>query len=213
MSSDRRAVPPIRRHGMTIVLLVVLMVLSLWVVWDRALARRDAAISADNAAQIAAEVRAACARQGQVARELGDLCQRAEQVEAAPADPIPGPQGPPGEQGPAGPPGPRGPSGLPGADGRDGRDGDHGAEGPTGLQGPPGAVGPQGPQGPPGPQGPQGPPGPQGLPGPQGPQGPMCPDGSEPVAATVWTVDPGNPRSPWMGNELDVWLCPRTEER
>jgi hypothetical protein len=77
---------------------------------------------------LATQVKAECAKGGDVARKLGPLCQQAANLEQAP--PAVGPTGERGPIGPVGPPGPEGPQGVPGPGG------------------PPGAIGPGGPVGP-----------------------------------------------------------------
>jgi hypothetical protein len=178
----RNPLPTNRSHRLTILLLVLLLLLVGWILYDRSTSQQSAELAQDNAASIAAQVRAACERRGLTAIELGDLCRQAEHIEERPAETIPGPPGPPGPQGVAGPPGPPGVRGLQGVEGN---------PGPRGIQGDPGAVGPQGPQGPVGetgsagpagesivgPEGPQGPQGEQGETGPAGPAGPAGSNG------------------------------------
>lgn len=181
-----------RPRTLVIVLGVALLLLG-WIVIDQLRTSSRATISEDNATQLASEIRAACERRGETARQLGDLCQRAVAVEEDPTEPIAGPPGPEGEAGERGPAGesivgPRGPAGEEGPRGPAGADSD--VPGPQGPAGPPGEsiVGPQGlvgPQGEPGesivgPPGPEGPPGEDStVPGPEGPQGPAGPAGQD----------------------------------
>jgi hypothetical protein len=176
--AERRLRKP---HSQVVTALIVAAVLLTvgWITWDRSRTQQESQVSADNAASIAAQVRAACDRNGETARELGDLCRQAEEVEQRPAETISGPQGPPGPPGrDSTVPGPQGPRGFPGS---------------MGIQGPPGPPGAsiEGPQGPPGEsvQGPRGPAGEPGAPGPQGepgesivgPPGPAGADGQDGV--------------------------------
>jgi hypothetical protein len=186
----RNPLPTNRSHRLTILLLILLLLLVGWILFDRSTSQRSAELAADNAASIATQVRAACDRHGETARELGDLCRQAEEVEQRPAETIPGPMG---ERGMPGPTGPQGPPGLRGLQGEQGEPGPPGPEGPRGIQGDPGAVGPVGPSGPTGetgsagpagetivgPEGPQGPQGEQGETGPAGPAGPAGSDGAD----------------------------------
>jgi hypothetical protein len=173
----RNPLPTSRSHRLTIILLALLLLLVGWILFDRSTSQRSAQLATDNAASIAAQVRAACERRGLTAIELGDLCRQAEEVEERPAEVIPGPPGPPGPPGrDSTVPGPPGPRGFPGA---------------MGIQGPPGPPGAsvEGPQGPAGEsvQGPRGPAGEPGVPGPQGepgesivgPAGPAGADGAD----------------------------------
>jgi hypothetical protein len=175
----RNPLPTSRSHRLTIILLALLLLLVGWILFDRSTSQRSAQLATDNAASIAAQIRAACERNGVTARELGDLCRQAEQIEERPAETIPGPPGPPGPPGrDSTVPGPAGPRGFPGS---------------MGIQGPPGPPGAsiEGPQGPAGEsvQGPQGPAGEPGAPGPQGepgesivgPAGPAGADGQDGV--------------------------------
>jgi hypothetical protein len=187
--AERRLRKP---HSQVMTALIVAAVLLTvgWITWDRSRTQQESQVSADNAASIAAQVRAACDRNGETARELGDLCRQAEEIEQRPAETIPGPMG---ERGMPGPTGPQGPPGLRGLQGEQGEPGPPGAEGPRGIQGDPGAVGPVGPSGPTGetgsagpagetivgPEGPQGPQGEQGETGPAGPAGPAGSDGAD----------------------------------
>lgn len=129
-------------------------------------ARQSEIAKGAQAQSLADQVRAACDRGGDVARQLGAACQKAADVKATPA-PQAGPQGPQGPMGPEGPPGDTvtGPQGVPGDPGQDGRIGDTGATGSTGKDGAQGPKGDTGPAGPPGPAGADGAPGPQGPPG------------------------------------------------
>jgi hypothetical protein len=192
----RNPLPTNRSHRLTIILLVLLLLLVGWILYDRSTSQRSAELATDNAASIAAQVRAACERRGLTAIELGDLCRQAEEIEERPAETIPGPMG---ERGPScveelGLEACRGPQGVPGV-GIQGRQGDDGIPGPScgeefgfeacrGPQGESGEsiVGPQGPAGESGvdgvdgesivgPEGPQGPPGPAGVDGSDGADG------------------------------------------
>lgn len=79
---------PGRRQPVTLALMLALAAVLLWVFWDRAQAEERAELSEGNAQHIAEEVRDACRRQGEVARRLGDICRQAEEVAAAPAEPV-----------------------------------------------------------------------------------------------------------------------------
>jgi len=217
----RNPLPTSRSHRLTILLLILLLLLVGWILFDRSTSQRSAELAQDNAASIAAQVRAACERRGLTAIELGDLCRQVEHIEERPAEVIPGPpgpQGPPGRDSTV--PGPQGPRGFPGSMGIQGPPGPPGAsvEGP---QGPPGesVQGPQGPageRGAPGPQGepgesivgPPGPAGPAGPAGADGATGPACPDDVEPVE---WTVT--EPQATRIGLAEGTYLiCPAPEE-
>lgn len=127
---------------------------------------------ANQGQDLATQVKAECAKGGDVARKLGPLCQQAANLEQAP--PVAGPAG---ERGPTGSVGPAGPQGIPGVPGPQGPVGATGPVGPVGDTGQPGSPGPGGSQGPKGDKGDQGPMGPRGDVGPEGPQGP----GGEPA--------------------------------
>src|SRR3954471_18409914 len=86
---------------------------------------------------LATQVKAECAKGGEVAHKLGPLCQQAANLEQAPP-----PQGPVGERGPMGPVGPPGPQGIQGVPGPQGPPGAVGPSGPVGDTGQPGSVGP-----------------------------------------------------------------------
>lgn len=126
---------------------------------------------ANQGQDLATQVKAECAKGGDVAKQLGPLCQQAVNLEQAPS------VGPAGERGPTGAVGPVGPQGEPGVPGPQGPVGGTGPVGPVGDTGAPGSAGPEGSQGPKGDKGDQGPMGPQGDTGPAGPQGP----GGEPA--------------------------------
>lgn len=134
---------------------------------------------ADQGQDLASQVKAECAKGGDVARKLGPLCQQAANLEQAPPA-----VGPVGDRGPQGLTGETGPKGDPGVPGPTGPRGDTGMPGPVGDTGTPGTPGPEGSQGPKGDKGDQGPVGPQGDVGPEGPQGP----GGEP-APRITAVD------------------------
>lgn len=127
---------------------------------------------------LAGQVKAECAKGGDVARRLGSLCQQAADLQAKPT-----PSGPVGERGPMGPKGDKGdtgatvtgPPGGPGPAGPGGSKGDTGEPGSNGQNGSDGQVGPKGDPGPTGPRG---------DPGQEGPMGP----GGEP-APTITSVD------------------------
>ena len=217
----RNPLPTSRSHRLTIVLLVLLLLLVGWILFDRSTSQRSAELATDNAASIAAQVRAACERRGLTAIELGDLCRQAEEVEKRPAETIPGPPGPPGPPGrDSTVPGPTGPRGFPGAMGIQGPPGPPGAsvEGPQGPAGE-SVQGPQGPAGEPGAPGPQGEPG-ESIVGPPGPAGetgsagadgapgPACPNDIEPI---TWTVT--EPQARLIGLAEGTYLiCPASEE-
>lgn len=157
--------------------------------WGTAAAQRSEVL-ASNTITLAEQVKQACST-GQLVVDDRNLCEKANQIAAAPAELVPGPPGPagadgrdgvdgvdgePGPPGPGGPPGPQGDTGAAGSDGANGSDGLNGVDGSPGPAGPPGAMGPQGPAGPagadstvPGPPGPQGEQGPDGEPGAPGP--------------------------------------------
>jgi hypothetical protein len=214
----RNPLPTNRSHRLTIVLLVLLLLLVGWILFDRSTSQRSAELAADNAASIAAQVRAACDRNGETARELGDLCRQAQEVEERPAETISGPQGPPGPPGrDSTVPGPQGPRGFPGSMGIQGPPGPPGAsiEGPQGPAGE-SVQGPQGPAGEPGVPGPQGEPGesivgpagPAGEDGQDGAPGPACPNDADPI---TWTVD--DPQAALIGLRAGTYLiCPAPEE-
>jgi hypothetical protein len=128
----RNPLPTSRSHRLTIILLALLLLLVGWILFDRSTSQRSAQLATDNAASIAAQVRAACERRGLTAIELGDLCRQAEQIEERPAETIPGPMG---ERGLScveelGLEACRGPQGVPGI-GIQGRQGDDGIPGPS----------------------------------------------------------------------------------
>lgn len=124
---------------------------------------------------LAAEVQAKCAQGGDIARQLGKLCQAAADLKNTPVPGTPGVQGVPGPVGPQGPEGVpgstvTGPQGVPGGTGPGGPSGDTGATGSSGEDGSQGQTGPKGDTGatgPAGPQGPEGPTGPGGEPAPR----------------------------------------------
>lgn len=161
-----------RSQVITVTLLVLLVLAIGYIVWNGLQKDQQAQVSSGNAIAIAAQVRAACERDGVTAERLGDLCRQAEQVEQEPAETIPGPPGPPGPPGrdstvpgPVGPPGPRGERGP------------QGEMGLRGIEGPPGEsiVGPQGEPGEPGSDGVDG----ESIVGPEGPQGPAGEPGAD----------------------------------
>lgn len=195
--TERRGVRLPRHQVLTVVIVAAIALLLGWIVWGRVSADRELLVAQDNAAAIAEEVRAACARDGVTARRLGDLCDRAQQVAAEPAVPIPGPRGEPGRDGRDGRPGRDGQDGQDGRDGRAGTDGQDGADGAAGADGAPGADGRRGERG---------------ERGPAGEPGPQCPDGSDAQPATVWVVDPDDPGAPLAGEAMDVWICPRAND-
>jgi len=131
--------------------------------WIGYQSRQTAESLATQGQDLATQVKAECAKGGEVARKLGPLCQQAADLEKTP--PVAGPAGERGPIGPVGPPGvpgPTGPSGAPGQTGPVGDTGEPGSVGPEGSQGAKGdtgATGPEGPAGPPGEPGSQGPPG------------------------------------------------------
>jgi hypothetical protein len=156
--------------GLTAALLLIGVFL-----WGTAAAQRSEVL-ATNTVTLAEQVKQACAT-GQLVIDDRNLCEKANQIAAAPADLVPGPPGPKGadgKNGETGPPGAQGPKGDTGSTGTQGTAGPAGSAGSNGVNGPPG------PQGEPGPQGPAGadstvP----GQAGPQGPQGPAGADGSD----------------------------------
>lgn len=120
--------------------------------------------TADQSAEFASQLLAACDSSAGVELRQRGLCQRAAQVQA---QPIAGPRGDPGatgergasgERGPMGPMGPAGPAppcmsepnqcrgqdGRPGVDGKDGVDGQDGKDGANGQDGRDGERGPAG---------------------------------------------------------------------
>jgi hypothetical protein len=149
--------------------------------WGTAAAQRGE-VSASNALTLAEQVKQACAT-GQLVIDDQNLCDKAEQVAASPAELVPGPPGPKGVDGQDGRPGIDGKDGAPGKDsmvpGPAGRDGTNGADstvpGPAGQDGAdstvPGPAGRDGIDGAPGVSGPQGPQGVQGEPGTDGAPG------------------------------------------
>lgn len=128
---------------------------------------------------LATQVKAECAKGGEVAKRLGALCQQAANLEQAPP-----PKAVTGDRGAEGPKGDKGDPGVPGVPGAQGPPGGPGPGGPVGDTGQPGSNGPEGSQGPKGDKGDQGPMGPQGDVGPAGPQGP----GGEP-APRITAID------------------------
>jgi hypothetical protein len=217
--SARNQLPAIRGNRLTVVLLILLLLLVGWILFDRATTERSAELAADNAASIATQVRAACERRGLTAVELGDLCRQAKEVESRPAEVIPGPPGPAGPPGrDSTVPGPTGPRGFPGSMGIQGPPGPPGAsitgpQGPAGEsvqgpQGPAGETGAPGPQGEPGTNGANGDTGPQGPTGPAGESGPACPNDADPIE---WTVT--DPQAALIGlTEGTYLICPAPEE-
>jgi hypothetical protein len=167
---------------------------------------------------LAAQVKAACAEHGTVARTLGAVCGQAVKVAAASPTPVPGPSGTiipgaPGKNGLngtngaaglsiVGPRGPSGNQGSPGPPGRAGANGANGLPGANGANGSPG-VGVPGPQGDPGPAGPKGDPGAPGLIGADGPSGPPGPSGS-PGAS-------GAPGQPMYSFTFGAYTCNRDD--
>ena len=208
-----------RGQTLTAILLLIVVLLVGWLAIDQALTRQSLQqaegslqLAEDNAADLARQIREACDREGVVARELGsDMCRRAQQIERAPAETVPGPpgpqgipgiQGPRGERGPLGPVGPQGPQGVGGQDGTPGSPGSQGVSGLSGAQGPEGPQGEAGPAGPQGSAGSTGPTGPQGPAGPAGPTGPTCPDGSTLTQVWLRTGESGQQFIPQQ-----AWVC------
>ena len=151
--------------GLTAALLLIGVFL-----WGTAAAQRSEVLTS-NTVTLAEQVKQACAG-GQLVIDDRNLCEKANQIAAAPTELVPGPPGPRGSDGNDGGPGPQGP---PGANGKD-----------STVAGPPGATGPGGPPGPQGANGLTGATGAQGLPGadstvpgPAGPQGPAGPAGAD----------------------------------
>lgn len=179
--------------------------------WGASVAQRSEVL-ASNTVTLAEQVKQACST-GQLVIDDRNLCEKANQIAAAPAELVPGPPGPQGADGKDGEPGPRGPAGADGADstvpGPGGPPGPQGETGPGGPSGPPGATGAQGPAGadstvpgPPGPQGPQGATGPMGPPGPAGADGTDGANGTSPSSftftdrtGTTYTCTPNPPGS------------------
>lgn len=180
----------------TFVVMLVLIAYIGWSAYVNHKAQENAQNLASQGQDLASQVKAECAKGGEVAKRLGPLCQQAANLEQAPPA-----VGPAGERGPQGPPGPQGPEGPMGITGPSGPPGDTGPAGPVGATGPEGedgesVTGPPGPEGPTGPQGPAGPEGPQGGPGPTGPPGPppaqfTFPDATVPGVYHTCTRDPG----------------------
>lgn len=160
------------------IVLVLYIGVASWIGYQR---QKDATNLATQGQDLASQVKAECAKGGDVARKLGPLCQQAANLDAQPP-----PSGIPGAVGPAGPKGDKGDPGtsIPGPVGPPGGPGPVGPVGDTGQPGTPGQDGSPGQNGGPGEPGP---PGPQGEPGPAGPEGPMGP-GGEP-APTITGVD------------------------
>ncbi len=138
---------------------------------------------ANQGQDLASQVKAECAKGGDVARQLGPLCQQAANLEATPV------QGPTGERGPMGPQGVQGPAGPIGEQGVPGPQGQPGVSGPKGETGDTGQAGTAGQNGTPGPKGDPGPAGPQGDPGPAGPEGPQGPGGEPAPRITDVSMD------------------------
>lgn len=164
------------KNVLTRIMFGLLMVIVAWIIWVTvaAIIRQNQTESVANSGQdLASEVQAACAKGGDVARQLGKLCQQAADLKATP------PPGPSGERGPIGPVGPSGPKGDKGdaIPGPSGVPGQPGTKGETGTPGDPGTTGQEGTQGDTGPKGDPGETGPAGPPGPEGPTGP----GGEPA--------------------------------
>lgn len=180
--------------------------------WGTAAAQRSEVL-ASNTLTLAEQVKQACST-GQLVIDDRNLCEKANQIAAAPAELVPGPPGPQGANGADGANGPAGPAGVTGAPGVDGSDstvpgppGPVGPQGPQGEVGPVGATGPVGPAGsttpgPPGPQGPAGDTGPAGPPGPAGEDGEDGANGTSPSSFTftdrfgaTYTCTPNPPGS------------------
>lgn len=194
------AVP--RGNALTVVLGLVLLAAFGWFLIDRLWAEQRATtaeeqsvLAEENAEQIAAEVRSACEREGEIARELGDLCRKAEVVEQKPTAPINGIDGRDGQDGRDGRDGRPGRAGVDGRDGDDGRDGRAGVDGTDGTDGTRGLscveeLGLEACRGD------------MGATGAAGPPGPECPDGSE--------AQPTQVRVRGETGEaqfVDAWLC------
>lgn len=178
------------KNVLTRIMFGLLMVIVAWIIWVTvaAIIRQNQTESVANSGQdLASEVQAACAKGGDVARQLGKLCQQAADLKATP------PPGPSGERGPIGPSGPKGdkgdaipgPSGVPGQPGTKGETGTPGDPGTTGQEG---TQGDTGPKGDPGETGPAGPPGPEGPTGPGGEPAPRITDVSLDQASCTGTV-------------------------
>jgi Collagen triple helix repeat (20 copies) len=159
-----------------LIIVVVYIGFASWIGFEQ---RRSAQGLANQGQDLASQVKAECARGGEVAKQLGALCQQAANLEHAP--PAQGPTGERGLQGPIGPQGPEGPTGVTGPSGPPGPIGNTGPVGDTGAKGSDGQSGAQGPAGPKGDTGPAGPTGPKGEPGDPGAKGA---DGKPPAG---WT--------------------------
>lgn len=164
--------------------------------WGASVAQRSEVL-ASNTVTLAEQVKQACST-GQLVIDDRNLCEKANQIAAAPAELVPGPPGPQGANGMDGSdgadgrngePGPQGPPGSNGADGEDGADST--VPGPPGPQGPQGEVGPIGTTGAQGPAGADstvpGPPGATGADGPPGPPGPAGEDGADGTSPSSFT--------------------------
>lgn len=164
---------------------VVALMIVAGTVWNAYLivsANADKNTAQANQQTLAQDIAQMCETQGRLMVDDRDLCAKAEQVQQAPTEAIPGPKGDPGKDGAPGPastvPGPPGPaSTIPGPQGPPGPSGqDSTVPGPTGAPGNPGRDGTDSTvPGPPGPAGPPGAPGKDGadstVPGPAGPPG------------------------------------------
>lgn len=180
MAGNHAEVDPVRVRTSSTLAKITFGVMILLVVyigfasWQSYQDKKAAQGVATQGQDLASQVKAECAKGGEVARKLGPLCQQAADLDSKPPA-VSGPKGERGDPGPVGPsgekgdPGPVGPSGQPGTQGPVGDTGERGSDGQNGSEGP------QGPKGDPGEQGPKGDPGPSGPEGPQGPGGEPAP--------------------------------------
>jgi hypothetical protein len=169
--------------GLTAALLLIGVFL-----WGAAAAQRSEVL-ASNTATLAEQVKQACAT-GQLLVDDRNLCEKANQIAAAPANLVPGPPGPKGAKGEDGKDG----VGIPGKDGSPGKDST--IPGPAGKDGSPGrdstVPGPAGANsvvpGPPGKDGRDGKDGADStVPGPAGTDGQPGKDGADGKSPTSFT--------------------------
>lgn len=145
---NRNANPEHAKHAaLAVILIAVPLAAALYVIGARSTgsiveqrndAQDRAEVATDTALTLAEQVRQACSRGGETARQLGPACADASAVVSAPPPQgLRGPRGPAGVsgisiQGPPGRVGKRGPSGPPGPSGVDGADGAVGTAGTPG---------------------------------------------------------------------------------
>ncbi len=169
-----------RRDWVQILLILVIVTLLAWITVDKMRSSQRADVAVANASSLAEQIQRACLDDDVIVSDQ-NICDRAADVAADPAQPVVGAPGTPGSDGATGAPGPRGETGATGAPGEVGPQGPTGATGDDGASGAPGTSGADGATGATGPEGPQGP---VGATGPAGADGQAGAPGADGVAGT-----------------------------